>query len=393
MQMPPINVLESWPTPNYIDPVMRGPANIIVVAIFFPLALLTVGIRIYTRIRLSRSFGVDDWFIIATLFPTTTYAIFTLVAELHFGWNRHIWDVQLDTITIGLKIIMATEILFCFATSLTKISMLTLTYRLVANSSTLLSKVIIGAITLVSAQGVTFCLGVLLQCRIPSLYWTLSFAPQPECLSETKMLLAAGIVNTVTDAIVVILPMPTVWRVKLPIQQQIVLAMLFATGFLITLTGALRTYYLYKVTTGYDKTWEAFPVWLTSSVELYVGIICASVPATKRFFNRFGSKWLTLTRSTRSSNHRRSHSYPQAENEIGVFPLHTYPEEEKKVVCRVESFDTEGTYNGLGLVGERPETACSKASDWKVRACAVRGADSKEDLLKRSQNDTPDTFT
>ncbi|KAF8855902.1 hypothetical protein BDZ45DRAFT_715582 [Acephala macrosclerotiorum] len=285
--MPPINVLESWPTPNYIDPVMRGPANIIVVAIFFPLALLTVGIRIYTRIRLSRSFGVDDWFIIATLFPTTTYAIFTLVAELHFGWNRHIWDVQLDTITIGLKIIMATEILFCFATSLTKISMLTLTYRLVANSSTLLSKVIIGAITLVSAQGVTFCLGVLLQCRIPSLYWTLSFAPQPECLSETKMLLAAGIVNTVTDAIVVILPMPTVWRVKLPIQQQIVLAMLFATGFLITLTGALRTYYLYKVTTGYDKTWEAFPVWLTSSVELYVGIICASVPATKRFFNRF----------------------------------------------------------------------------------------------------------
>lgn len=67
MQMPPYSVLASWPTPNYIDPVVRGPANIIIISIFFPLVLLTVGIRIYTRLCLSKSFGVDDWFIIATL--------------------------------------------------------------------------------------------------------------------------------------------------------------------------------------------------------------------------------------------------------------------------------------------------------------------------------------
>lgn len=151
--------------------------------------------------------------------------------------------------------------------------MLTLTYRLVSNSSSLLSKVIIGAITLVSAQGLAFCLTVLFQCKNPSLYWTLSFAPQPQCISETKMLLAAGIVNTVTDAVVVILPIPTVWSVKIPVQQQIVLVLLFAAGFFITLVGAVRTYYMYKVNSTYDKTWLAFPVWLTSSVELYVGIV------------------------------------------------------------------------------------------------------------------------
>ncbi|CZR61605.1 related to L-fucose permease [Phialocephala subalpina] len=383
--MPPLSVLLEWPTPNYIDPVMRGPANLIVIAIFFPLVLLFVGIRIYTRIYLSKSFGLDDWFIIATLFPTTAFAIFSLVAELHFGWNRHIWDVKLDTITIGLKIVMATEILFCFATSLTKISMLILVYRLVSHSSTLLSKIIIGAITLVSAQGVAFCFSVLLQCRMPSLYWTLSFAPQPECVSETKLLLAAGIVNTITDAVVVILPMPTVWRVKLPVQQQIILVMLFAAGFFITLVGAIRTYYLYKVTTGYDKTWEAFPVWLASSVELYVGIICASIPATKRFFGRFGPNWLSspmpsrnptsLATHTQRSSHR--HSYPQ-EEEIGVFPLQEY-HDDKKAAGMVEGFDTEATYNMPGV--ERPETACSKGSDWKAEACGVRGAESREDLV------------
>lgn len=67
MRLPPVSVLEEWPSPNYVDPVLRGPANITIIAIFFPLALLVVGIRIYTRIRLSKSFGIDDWFILATL--------------------------------------------------------------------------------------------------------------------------------------------------------------------------------------------------------------------------------------------------------------------------------------------------------------------------------------
>lgn len=65
--MPPVSVLSAWPTPNYIDPVTKGPENVVMVAIFFPLALFIVGIRMYTRIRLSKSFGLDDWFILAAV--------------------------------------------------------------------------------------------------------------------------------------------------------------------------------------------------------------------------------------------------------------------------------------------------------------------------------------
>jgi len=65
--MPPLDLIASWPTPNYVDPVMRGPANIIITLIFFPLVLLIVGVRIYTRLRISRSFGADDWLILLCL--------------------------------------------------------------------------------------------------------------------------------------------------------------------------------------------------------------------------------------------------------------------------------------------------------------------------------------
>jgi hypothetical protein len=152
-----------------------------------------------------------------------------------------------------------------------------------------MATIVVIVITLVSVECLIFCFSVIFQCgyvlysevpmlllniiRKPSLYWTLSLTPQGTCISETKNLLGAGIINTVADFIVVVLPMPTVWKLKLPLQQQIIVLMLFSAGFIVICAGAVRTYYLYQVTIGWDRTWTAFPAWVSSSVELYVGIV------------------------------------------------------------------------------------------------------------------------
>ena len=104
-------------------------------------------------------------------------------------------------------------------------------------------------------------------------YWTLSYQPQ-HCLSETNILLSGGILNTMTDLLLVILPIPIVWGLKLPTRQQVIVVMLFGAGFLVTIAGIVRSIYTYKLTTTFDKTWNGYPVWLASSVELYVGIVC-----------------------------------------------------------------------------------------------------------------------
>jgi hypothetical protein len=67
MQLPPLSVIESWPTPNYVDPVVRGPENIILNLIFFPLVCLVIALRVFTRLRISKNFGIDDWLILASL--------------------------------------------------------------------------------------------------------------------------------------------------------------------------------------------------------------------------------------------------------------------------------------------------------------------------------------
>jgi hypothetical protein len=129
------------------------------------------------------------------------------------------------------------------------------------------------------------------------LYWTVSFEPQ-NCLDQTWSLLAAGCVNIFTDLAVVLLPLHTVWNVEIPRRQQVIVYGLFAVGIMSVAAGAVRTYYTYEVTRDYDSVWASYPVWITSSIELYFGLvshrqaraqptdpqICTSIPATRAFF-------------------------------------------------------------------------------------------------------------
>jgi hypothetical protein len=39
---------------------------------------------------------------------------------------------------------------------------------------------------------------------------------------------------------------------------------------------------MYRVTTSYDQTWNSYPVWITSAVELYIGMV-GSLVAIKDF--------------------------------------------------------------------------------------------------------------
>ncbi len=61
-QVPP-DVLISFPSPNYIDPVTHGNSLVIVISIFLALVVLAVGLRFYTRIVIKKGFGSDDIFI------------------------------------------------------------------------------------------------------------------------------------------------------------------------------------------------------------------------------------------------------------------------------------------------------------------------------------------
>jgi hypothetical protein len=65
MRSPPPDVLASWPTPNYINPVTRGPALIVVEILALCIGAIFLGLRMYVRLRIMRSVDWDDWLMVA----------------------------------------------------------------------------------------------------------------------------------------------------------------------------------------------------------------------------------------------------------------------------------------------------------------------------------------
>src|ERR1700761_472371 len=103
-------------------------------------------------------------------------------------------------------------------------------------------------------------------------YWTFPPVPNGRCLSEGKVMLGGGIVNSVSDLLITILPVPIVMRLQMPLKQRIGVCILLCLGVIVTIAGAIRTYYTWKsLLDSWDETWWAYPLWIAAAVELDLG--------------------------------------------------------------------------------------------------------------------------
>lgn len=95
-----------------------------------------------------------------------------------------------------------------------------------------------------------------------------------KCINEGILFYIGGIINTVADALITVLPIPLIMRLQMPRHEQIGVIVLLSLGFFVTLAGVVRTYYIWlaQVHTQ-DETWWSYPLFVAASVEVDVGIV------------------------------------------------------------------------------------------------------------------------
>jgi hypothetical protein len=165
MQPPPPSVIASWPHPNFINPETRGNANIILNIVLYALLLFFIALRIFTRTHLRSSFGADDVFMLLALIPASAFFVISILADVKFLWVRHVYDIPVSHVTTGLKMVLATEVVFAAACTLTKLSMLMLVRRMLSSARLFWRRITWLAIIVCAIQGSVFCLTVIFQCR------------------------------------------------------------------------------------------------------------------------------------------------------------------------------------------------------------------------------------
>lgn len=104
-------------------------------------------------------------------------------------------------------------------------------------------------------------------------FWELSDKPQ-ECINQSAHIIAASIINTFTDWVVVLLPIKAALCLNIPTKQSSMIIFLFGVGILASSAGIARTYFTWVLATDFDITWNSWTVWFSSAIELNLGIVC-----------------------------------------------------------------------------------------------------------------------
>lgn len=134
--------------------------------------------------------------------------------------------------------------------------------------------------------------------------WDINKAATAKCIDKKSFYMGASIPNVITDVVLVVMPIPYVWKLHAPIIQRIVLAAIFALGAFVSIVSIIRLSVLVDTTSGVlDITYTFKDVYLWSLVELQVGLTCICLPSLRPMIRIMGlSRFFSFSRSRPSGN-------------------------------------------------------------------------------------------
>ncbi|KAE8862440.1 hypothetical protein PTNB29_05002 [Pyrenophora teres f. teres] len=111
------DIVLSWPTPNYVDPVSQKVSIEAAVYAITITMICFVAARLYVRGNQKSGIATDDWIMISN--TATSVCLLILTTK---GLGRHLYDVKIEWLVPFAKLNLASLTLYTVSITLTKIS-------------------------------------------------------------------------------------------------------------------------------------------------------------------------------------------------------------------------------------------------------------------------------
>ncbi|CAI6336764.1 unnamed protein product [Periconia digitata] len=300
------------------------------------LDILAVALRFVVRKSRKQRLQADDWLTIPALIVTIGMStnLFWGVRTRKLGYPIH---TTLDNMAPGVptrKHDYAAVTLAPAALSLIKASCLCLYRRHFVvdktNPRDLRNLFFAFSITVISLWGASLTLTYVFACGVR---WELISAPPWEtyghCIDPMKLGYFFMYSDFVTDVLVVIIPIPFVWRMRLSWRTKCAVLCVFLLGAFTTVCSLLRMLFmLWSFEVGIDPTLDeglmttVADYWFT--VEAHVGLLAACLPTLPGLFkgtklgSSFKSWWSSSTGASRGLKSGKSGGIPGIDSEKSV---------------------------------------------------------------------------
>ncbi|KAK8135070.1 hypothetical protein PG984_007082 [Apiospora sp. TS-2023a] len=259
---------------NFAHPQRRGEAEIYwVTGVGNVLMLFFVGQRLYTKIAFSKGLSLDDGLLILAWIGNDVGEIRVVAAEL-----IRIFASQAVYVTTLLH-------LFCGAAA--KLSLTVFYLRLSPlkwyRRATWATMGIVGVYSIIMICCMAFACTPVVKIWRPNVRGT--------CLDRRALYTASASMNTLTDIMLFVLPIPMVYGLQMPIKRRLVALGVFAAGLLAIITSLVRFAYLPGYLGSRDQTWATAPLSLWTSIEVNLFVICPSMLTLYEFFHETKRRW------------------------------------------------------------------------------------------------------
>ncbi|KAK0099771.1 hypothetical protein ONS96_008267 [Cadophora gregata f. sp. sojae] len=110
------------------------------------------------------------------------------------------------------------------------------------------------------------------------------------------------------DIMILCMPIPTLWGLKLEMRKKANLMVMFGVGSFVIVASVIRLPSLMKMGTSSDPSFDQAPVAFWTNLEVSVGIICACLPACRSLIGYYFPR-LQMSLNNTSSNGRKTPGY------------------------------------------------------------------------------------
>ncbi|KAI1192401.1 hypothetical protein F5X97DRAFT_340602 [Nemania serpens] len=261
-----------------------GQHTLAVAVLFIVLDITIVALRFITRSVYKTRLGVDDALIIPALIFAVGICVIAIVEVRIAGVGRHL-DVLYATnpqaVVNWAKCGYAIETIYSAAVAVPKLSIIASYLRIFTDRRLRIATWIVGGV--IAANGLAGIITSLASCHPFSARWDPALF-QTHCIDAPRFWEGTSVPNVVTDAVMLALPLPTVWRLHIDTKQKIALSAVFALGSFGLIASAVRLSVTFRVTTLEDGTWDSADIALWSLIEAGLYLIAACLPVLRPLY-------------------------------------------------------------------------------------------------------------
>ncbi|CAI7662241.1 unnamed protein product [Penicillium glandicola] len=239
------------------------------------LAFVTVCLRLLARYERMQKLWWDDYMVIFSMLWNLIVVGF-IFAMVHKGMGLHASTLPVEDVILIAKYLVVAEVLYVYNLVWTKMSILLMYYRIFRFPYFKTWAYIIGTFIILWVICITF-LFIFICVPVQKLWY-----PQlpGRCINQVATWVSNAVSTIVTDVVILLLPLPQIWKLQLRTSEKIAISFAFSLGFFVVFASAYRFSVLFSYSAA-DSSYTLAPTVGWTAIEMSAGIVSANLPTLR----------------------------------------------------------------------------------------------------------------